>query len=369
MIPAFSQALRLAEARMRGRPTAAVVTSGLGNRMGGLGVASQLVANGLSRDGEIAVWHHRPHWRAAARAVELIAKTTAAAAVLRPDFVFYEHVDLARIHAVVPTLRGIPYALYLVGEELWHPLDARRRRAIEEADFLVSISQTTIDQARAHNPWLPEAMVCWLGVAPRAETPATKREPIAVIVGRMDAGERRKGHDVILDAWPAIRAAVPAARLVVAGNGNDRGRLEARAKNERLDGVEFAGFIPDADRESLYARASLFLFPSQQEGFGLAPVEAAMAGMAVLGLRKTVMEELFPGDTAALVDAPTPAAIATGAIPLLADPALAAASGARSRQRALEEFLEDHAMDRVSRAFRPLWRRGVFADRAARENA
>ena len=45
----------------------------------------------------------------------------------------------------------------------------------------------------------------------------------------MSADERYKGHDELLDVWPALLARKPDARLVVAGDGDDRPRLESRA--------------------------------------------------------------------------------------------------------------------------------------------
>jgi phosphatidylinositol alpha-1,6-mannosyltransferase len=260
----------------------------------------------------------------------------------------------ARLHGVLPGLHRSPYGVFLVGEELWRPLDRWRRRAIEGASVLVSISQTTIDKTRQLNPWLGDARVTWLGVPSITNAPDAPRTATAVIVGRMSPSERRKGHDPILDGWRKIRAAVPTARLIVVGDGGDRGRLEARVRDEGLEGVEFTGRISDAARDSLYASSSCFLFPSVQEGFGLAAVEAAASGMAVLGVRGTVTEELFPeGSGVALVAEPCGDAIADAAIPLLANPELARSMGALARSRVAEHFLEEHFAARFVDALTP----------------
>ena len=118
--------------------------------------------------------------------------------------------------------------------------------------------------------------------------------PIGLIVGRMADSERLKGHDAVMDAWPLIRSMVPDAKLMIVGEGNDKRRLQKRAKTERLDGIEFCGRISDAERNQMYRSSRLLFYPSKQEGFGLAGVEAASFGLPVLGLAGTVTEELFP---------------------------------------------------------------------------
>jgi glycosyltransferase involved in cell wall biosynthesis len=335
-----------------GRKRTALVTSGLGNTMGGLGVLAEMTARALEPHVSLRLWRHHAGRRASIRAASLAAQ--AALGARGTDFVFYEHVDLARLHGVLPGLHRIPYGVFLVGEELWRPLDRWRRRALERASVLVSISQTTIDKTRQLNPWLKDARVTWLGVPTIASAGDAPRTTTAVIVGRMSPSERRKGHDPILDGWRKIRAAVPTARLVVVGDGGDRARLEARARDEGLEGVEFTGRISDAARDSLYASSSCFLFPSVQEGFGLAAVEAAAAGMAVLGVRGTVTEELFPeGSGVVLVGEPSGDAIADGAIPLLSNPALARSMGERARARVEKNFLEEHFAVRFVDALAP----------------
>jgi glycosyltransferase involved in cell wall biosynthesis len=52
--------------------------------------------------------------------------------------------------------------------------------------------------------------------------------------------ERLKGHDAAMDAWPLIKSVIPGAKLMVVGPGNDRRRLQQRAKAEHLAGGESA---------------------------------------------------------------------------------------------------------------------------------
>ncbi len=339
----------------RSLPRVAFVTSGLGHAFGGIGVVAEMAVAQLQGSAALEIWRHHHRWPAAARAAALAAAASWGA-LRPPQLVFYEHVDLARMHEVIPHLRRVPYVLLLVGTEVWYPLDGRRRRAVEQATLRLAISETTLQLARQHNPWLPPATVTWLGVRPAAPGQSSpERRPRALIVGRMDPSERRKGHDPILDAWPLIREAVKDAELFIVGEGDDRPRLEARVRSEALAGVTFTGKLSDTARNELYRTSRLFLFPSLQEGFGLAAVEAAAAGMPVLGVSGTVMEELFTRDDGVVfVPEPSGRRIAEAAIPVLRDEGLATSLGAQAQRRACAQFLEAHFGERLRTSLAPL---------------
>jgi glycosyltransferase involved in cell wall biosynthesis len=63
----------------------------------------------------------------------------------------------------------------------------------------------------------------------------------------------------------------------------------------------FLGFVPDADLAALYAAATVFAYPSEQEGFGLPVAEAMAQGTAVVTSRGTSTEEVA-GGAAVLID-------------------------------------------------------------------
>lgn len=101
--------------------------------------------------------------------------------------------------------------------------------------------------------------------------------PILVTVRRLI---QRTGVDRLIEALPAVRAAVPGARLYVAGTGPHRAALERHAERLGLtDAVCFTGYVPDTDLPRLYRAANLNVVPTVAlEGFGLTVVEALAAG-------------------------------------------------------------------------------------------
>lgn len=331
-----------------------LVTSGLGTAHGGIGVVSQSILKALAAEHEVLLWRHpvalpRPLRKGMFAARGLWGSLRA------PDFIFYEHVHLAAIHHLLPGLKGVPYGVFLHGIEVWEPLVSRRREALLRANLLVSNSATTVTAARAVNPWLPDVKVTWLGV-PRRNTSVRAGElpPVGLIVGRMASVERLKGHDPVLDAWPEIRSLIPDARLLIVGGGNDLARLKRRVLHEQIAGVEFLGRLSDKERDQLYERSRLFFFPSKQEGFGLAGVEAAAAGVPVMGLAGTVMSELFPDGSALLLNDLLASTIAQSALRVLRDCDYATAVGLAGRQRVEENFLEEHFIARFQAALKPL---------------
>jgi phosphatidyl-myo-inositol dimannoside synthase len=330
-----------------------LVTSGLGTSCGGIGVVSEMIARSLKRDHHLNVWRHPFSLSRPIRIAMLTARATWGI-LGRPEFVFYDHVHLAVIHALLPGLSGVPYGVFLHGIEVWEPLVGRRREALAHANVLLANSPTTVNAARAVNPWLPSVKVTWLGVPPRPRVDVGSLPPVGVIVGRLASAERLKGHDVVLDAWPEICQAVPGARLVIIGAGNDQPRLRRRVREERMDTVDFPGRLSDTDRDSVLQSSRLFFSPSRQEGFGLAGVEAAAYGIPVLGLAGTVLSELFPDGTGAvLVNDTRASSIAEASVPVLTDRDYANAVGQAAWERVNANFLEQHFMDRFRNALLP----------------
>jgi phosphatidylinositol alpha-1,6-mannosyltransferase len=313
------------------------------------------MVSALCRDTDISIWKHPASLPRTLR-IGLAYGRAFFGSMRQPDLVIYDHIHLAALHCTIPWLKKIPYVVFLHGLEVWERLAGRRREALLGARVLLANSATTIAAARVANAWLPKVDVVWLGVpshpAPGHQTTTT---PVALMVGRMASSERLKGHDAVLNAWPEIRAAVPNARLTIIGTGDDQRRLQQRVRKEQIPGVEFCGWLADAERDRLYRSSRLLFLPSKQEGFGIVATEAASFGVPVLGLAGTVIEELFPNGSGILLARTWERQdIALAAIPALADPQLASALGKAAWTRVQQNFLEEHFAERFRRALAAL---------------
>jgi glycosyltransferase involved in cell wall biosynthesis len=115
--------------------------------------------------------------------------------------------------------------------------------------------------------------------------------------------EPRKNVPGLVRAFDAVAARDPDVRLVVAGpDGWDREAFDAAlaAAHHRARIVRL-GYVTDAQRRDLLAGSTVFAYPSRYEGYGLPPLEAMAAGVAVVATTAGSLPEVL-GDAAALVD-------------------------------------------------------------------
>jgi len=213
----------------------------------------------------------------------------------------------ARAQAYLPGPLRAPYLIPLYGIEVWRPLEWDRRRALARATVVVAVSGHTRERAQAYAPEVAGAAVLPLALEERRPEGAVDAPLLArlgrgflLIAGRMDARERYKGHDQLLEALKGVED----VRLVIAGDGDDRERLEHKAKALEIgDRVTFTGFLSEATLAELYRRCAAFVMPSRGEGFGLVYLEAMRAGKPVLAARGGAAEEIvIEGKTGFLVD-------------------------------------------------------------------
>src|SRR5215831_5257312 len=109
--------------------------------------------------------------------------------------------------------------------------------------------------------------------------------------------------------------------------------------------VRFLGYLPDETLAILYRLASVFVFPSLYEGFGLPPLEAMASGAPVVTSNVSSLPEVT-GDAAVLVDPYDVGAIEAGMRRVLTDPALAAEMSRLGLLRA-REFSWESSVARI----------------------
>lgn len=159
--------------------------------------------------------------------------------------------------------------------------------------------------------------------------------PAGLIVGTLSVLRPQKALDCMLDAMPAITAAVPEAKLVIVGAGPIEAKLRARAVRLGLD-VTWVPFEPPPAR---YLRSfDVYVLSSAWEAFPIGVLEAQACGVpqvvtAVGGTRESVVPE-----TGIVVPPRDPAALAEAVIELLRDPQRRAAMSEASRLRHAERF-------------------------------
>lgn len=112
-------------------------------------------------------------------------------------------------------------------------------------------------------------------------------------------------------------------QLVIAGKKDSfHNALEQAVVEAKLqDRVVFTGYVTDAQLASLYNSASLYVFPSLSEGFGLPPLEAMAHGLPVASSKATCLPEVL-GDAAVYFDPKSIASMSRVMLSVLTDPKL-----------------------------------------------
>jgi phosphatidylinositol alpha-1,6-mannosyltransferase len=256
------------------------------------------------------------------------------------------HLHLAAVGWLLASSRRARLHVFLHGVEAWRRVTVVERFVLARADAIVANSAHTARRFREANPELSALpiRICLLGVgeldaAVSAERCAGDGAAFALIVGRMAAEERYKGHDVLLDVWPRVIDAVPAARLVVAGDGDDRNRLQAKAA-ALGDRVRFTGRISSDALAALYRRCAFFAMPSAGEGFGLVFLEAMRAGKACIGGAGSAAEIISDGVTGLVVDPFSPTDVTAAIVRLFRETDTRERMGQAGAARAAGEFTE-----------------------------
>jgi len=276
----------------------------------------------------------------------------------QPKLVICAHIGLAPMARIIKELLGKPYWLVLYGIEVWGPLPTAKQRALRAADRLLSISRFTLDTAISrHALGSPDALILPPALANDDPPPERKlgrilldpMRPTVLTVGRLSAAERYKGHDVMLEAWPTVLRYISDACYLIVGDGDDRSRLEERARNMGIGAsVRFAGSVTSAELHACYEGCQVFAMPARTdvdaavprgEGFGIVFLEAMAHGKPVVGPRFGAPAEfIHPGEHGLLVDPLRPTEIAAALVELLREPDRARQMGQKARDWATSQF-------------------------------
>ncbi|MDR0955705.1 MAG: glycosyltransferase family 4 protein [Candidatus Nomurabacteria bacterium] len=165
----------------------------------------------------------------------------------------------------------------------------------------------------------------------------------------------RKNPELLLDAaefalknnlWP------PNARIVIAGDGSLRSRLEQRARNLHLP-VKFLGFISESDKPRILAESQVAVFPSSGgESFGIVLTEAMAAGALVLGGDNPGYRSTLSGRDESLFDPHNPAELARKISSTLKNPKFVQLALAWQNSR-LQNFDVKNVVDRLLKIYAP----------------
>ena len=316
-------------------------TYSVGPSLSGVGVYSRELLHALAglRTGDTFLHCYRPHrlWRG-------IQEPRPANAYAAPLFDSWAPFRCDLFHGLNQRLPGHRFHrtvctfhdLFVMTSEYSTPEFRSRftslaKQAAERADLIICVSEFTARQAET----LLHVERSRLRVVHHAtrfvETPAdAAREPWILHVG---AVQTRKNLVRLIEAFE-IAAPAPWRLVLAGGDGFGAGEVRSRAlSSPAVDRIDFVGWVDDRRLAALYARSSLFAFPSLDEGFGIPVLEAMAWGLPVIASNRSSLPEVC-GDAALLVDPVYAEALGAAIHALIEDPARAAGMAAKGRERA-----------------------------------
>jgi len=225
-------------------------------------------------------------------------------------------------------LFGVPVSIKARGADIHHwgrapHTGAQVVAAGQGADGLLAVSEAMKGDMAGIGIPAEKILVHHTGVdlgrfAPRERRVAKAAHgvtgPLVVSLGALIP---RKGHDVVIDAV----ATLPGVALLIAGEGPERGALQAKIESRRLgDRVKLLGSIPHADLPALLAAADVMALASASEGLANAWVEALACGTPIVITTAGGAAEVVTGPAYGRIAERDPAAFARAIADLLADP-------------------------------------------------
>ena len=236
-------------------------------------------------------------------------------------------------------------------EHTWSFEGQRLRRALDRhlvaraADAIVAVSRQDRDKMIALEGIPPERIrVIPTAVAVdapshgadvRAELGIPPDAPVVVNVAGLRA---QKAHDVLIEATALLAERLPDARVIVAGDGPERSRLEALVSARGLD-RRFLLLGKRDDVPDILRAADVVALSSDYEGMPLAALEAMAAGRPLVATAVGALPDVVEdGVTGVLVAPRDPAALADALARVAGDRSLARTMGDAARRRAHENY-------------------------------
>lgn len=227
---------------------------------------------------------------------------------------------------------------------------AQARAAAARSDLILCVSAFTATQVEALlNVPREKLRVIHHGVhAPAELPPPESREPIVLSVGSI---QKRKNTARLVEAFEQTR---PGWKLVLAGAaGFEAENIAARiSRSPRAADIQVTGYVTNAALQALYRRASLFAFPSLDEGFGIPVIEAMAWGIPVITSDRSALAEIS-GEAALHVNPNSVDELAQALQTLMDQPGLCRQLIARGREWS-NKFTWKRAVDETWNAYQEL---------------
>ena len=296
-------------------------------------------------------------WRRFGRARPAIIKLVR---MIKPNLI-HAHFGFDGVEAwPIAQALGVPLLVTLHGSDIttamdwfaagragrrWQSYPARLARLAQQPRVsFVAVSENILQAALSAGLPAEKLTVRYIGVDTKrfapGGLPVGQRAPVILLLGRL---VEKKGARYLLDAFEIVRRKMPAAELVIAGDGPEKQALAARAV--AIGGVRLTGAFNPAQARDLLASARVLCAPSitaqsgDAEGLQIAILEAQASGVPVVtSARGGATEGILDGETGFAFAERDVEAMAAHLIQLLSENTLAQAFSTAAARFAAQKF-------------------------------
>ncbi|HEV7330150.1 MAG TPA: glycosyltransferase family 4 protein [Flavisolibacter sp.] len=236
--------------------------------------------------------------------------------------VVLSHINLLSVGYAIKKLSPATKLVLLAhGIEVWSPLAAWKRKALQACDKVLAVSSFTRERMRelfgldenklqVLNNCIDPFLTPLPGAAAlerlRQKYGLARKDKIVLTLTRLEEKERPKGYDDVMQAVKSLQTEYPGLRYFLVGKATagEKARLDGLIRDLGLEStVILPGFVPEEDLAAYFALADVFIMPSRKEGFGIVFIEALYYGLPVIaGNRDGSVDALAGGKFGQLVD-------------------------------------------------------------------
>jgi glycosyltransferase involved in cell wall biosynthesis len=217
-------------------------------------------------------------------------------------------------------------------------------KGLRGADLVVAPSQWMLDQVEMHYGRPSSCSVIYNGRTPSLFEPRREKQDFVLAVGRV--WDPAKNISLLLESEQE-------SHIRVVGWEQEPGREHPPQHRRIPANVELLGPRSQNDLRDLYSRAGIYAATSRYEPFGLAPLEAALSGCALILSNNPVFHELW-GDSGAFLIRDDSAELASAIDALRRNPELRAGYGQRAYETAVRRFTAERMVREYELAYQEI---------------
>lgn len=270
-----------------------------------------------------------------------------------PDVVYLHYFSLsALVFALLKSVFGYRFVIGCRGTDIEDMHGLKKKSAsfiLNRADAITCVSEAQKTEMYRQVDVTTPVYTIYNGVDMSVWEGDTERVTRGQNVISVGATRYEKGHDILIQAFSKVLDQYPKATLTIVGDGSYREPCEQLINELAIrDSVEITGWLPREKVRDRLHEAQLFAFPSRQEAFGMALLEAMASGLPVVATRTEGIPEVTEGTNALLVDPEQPLQLAEALKEALGNEGwrghAAKESQNRARQLSLDAMIKQYEM-------------------------